>query len=106
MPIGQSSCQVTHPDDAIRAVEIGATGIIVSTHGGRQLDGAIAAIDALANVVDAVAGRIQVHFDSGIRRGSDIFKALAIGADYCWVGRIPIWGLAVSGHAFLHRFQG
>lgn len=67
----------------------------MSTHGGRQLDGAIAALDVLAEVVDAVAGRIQVHFDSGIRRGSDIFKALAIGADYCWVGRIPIWGLAV-----------
>lgn len=55
--------------------------------------------------MDAVAGRIEVHMDSGIRRGSDIFKALAIGADYCWVGRVPIWGLAVRRipHIILHR---
>lgn len=97
---------VTHPEDALRAVEVGATGVIVSTHGGRQLDGAIAALDVLEEVVDAVGGRIQVHFDSGIRRGSDIFKALAIGADYCWVGRIPIWGLAVSQKQSTSRLAG
>jgi len=73
----------------------------VSTHGGRQLDGGLASIDALPAVVDAVAGRCEVHLDSGIRRGSDIFKALAIGADYCWVGRVPIWGLAVSKNAYI-----
>jgi (S)-2-hydroxy-acid oxidase len=80
----------------LEALRTGAKGIIVSTHGGRQLDGAVSALDALPAIVDAVAGRIKVHVDSGIRRGSDIFKALAIGADFCWVGRPAIWGLAVS----------
>jgi (S)-2-hydroxy-acid oxidase len=83
-------------EDALEALGTGAKGIIVSTHGGRQLDGAVSSLDALPAIVDAVAGRIKVHVDSGIRRGSDIFKALAIGADFCWVGRPAIWGLAVS----------
>lgn len=84
-------------EDAILAVSVGATGIIVSNHGGRQLDGAIATFDALEGVANAVKGRIEIHIDGGIRRGSDIFKAIALGADYCWVGRIPIWGLAYDG---------
>ncbi|CAO1612791.1 unnamed protein product [Sympodiomycopsis kandeliae] len=84
-------------EDAARAVEAGADGIVVSNHGGRQLDGTLATIDALPEVVEAVRGRIPVHIDGGIRRGSDIFKALALGADYCWIGRIPLWGLAYNG---------
>jgi (S)-2-hydroxy-acid oxidase len=83
-------------EDALLAAESGVHGIIVSNHGGRQLDGAISTFDALEDIVTAVKGRIQIHFDGGIRRGSDIFKAIALGADYCWVGRIPVWGLAVS----------
>jgi (S)-2-hydroxy-acid oxidase len=71
-------------------------GIVVSNHGGRQLDGMTSTLDALPDVVDAVAGRIPVHFDGGIRRGSDVFKALALGADFCFVGRVALWGLAVS----------
>lgn len=84
-------------EDASNAVAAGADGIIVSNHGGRQLDGVLATIDALPEVVEAVRGRIPVHMDGGIRRGSDIFKALALGADYCWVGRVPLWGLAYNG---------
>ncbi|KAA8909720.1 hypothetical protein TRICI_004369 [Trichomonascus ciferrii] len=86
-------------EDALNAVGAGADGIIVSNHGGRQLDGAMCTLDALPEVVEAVQGRIPVHIDGGIRRGSDIFKALALGADYCWVGRIPLWGLAYKGQA-------
>lgn len=86
-------------EDAALAVEAGADGIIVSNHGGRQLDGVCATMDALADVVDSVRGRIPVHVDGGIRRGSDIFKALALGADYVWIGRIPFWGLAYNGEA-------
>lgn len=85
------------PEDAALAVEAGADGIIISNHGGRQLDGAMTTLDALPGAVAAVKGRIPVHIDGGIRRGSDIFKALALGADYCWVGRIPLWGLAYKG---------
>lgn len=84
-------------EDAALAVEAGADGIVVSNHGGRQLDGAMATLDALPEVVAAVNGRIPVHIDGGIRRGSDIFKALALGADHCWVGRIALWGLAYNG---------
>lgn len=84
-------------EDADMAVNAGADGIIVSNHGGRQLDGALSTLDALPDVVAAVNGRIPVHIDGGIRRGSDIFKALALGADHCWVGRIAVWGLAYKG---------
>ncbi|CAN6674761.1 hypothetical protein TRVA0_064S00188 [Trichomonascus vanleenenianus] len=84
-------------EDAELAVQAGADGIIVSNHGGRQLDGAMSTLDALPDVVDAVRGRIPVHIDGGIRRGSDIFKALALGADHCWVGRVALWGLAYNG---------
>lgn len=86
-------------EDAELAVLAGADGIICSNHGGRQLDGVCATIDALADIVDAVRSRIPVHVDGGIRRGSDIFKALALGADYVWVGRLPFWGLAYKGQA-------
>lgn len=88
---------VLHPDDARRAVEHGVDGVIVSNHGGRQVDGAVASLDALPAVVEAVAGRAAVLFDGGIRRGADVFKALALGARAVLVGRPYCWGLAVRG---------
>lgn len=81
------------------AVDHGLDGVVVSNHGGRQLDTVTATLDALPECVAAAAGRIPVHIDSGIRRGTDIFKALALGADFVWVGRAAIWGLAHSGEA-------
>ena len=85
------------PDDARRALDHGVDGIIVSNHGGRQVDGAIASIDALPGIVDEVDGRIPVLFDSGIRSGADILKALALGADAVLVGRPYVYGLALAG---------
>jgi lactate 2-monooxygenase len=89
---------VLHPDDAARAVECGADGIIVSNHGGRQVDGAVGALTALPNVVETV-GDIPVLFDSGIRGGADIVKALALGADAVLLGRPYAYGLALDGEA-------
>jgi lactate 2-monooxygenase len=86
-----------HPDDARRALEYGIDGIVVSNHGGRQVDGSIASLDALPPIVDAVAGRIPVLFDSGIRGGADVFKALALGARAVLVGRPYCYGLAIAG---------
>jgi isopentenyl diphosphate isomerase/L-lactate dehydrogenase-like FMN-dependent dehydrogenase len=88
-----------HPDDARRAVAHGVEGVIVSNHGGRQVDGAVASLDALPAVAEAVAGRAAVLFDGGIRRGSDVFKALALGARAVLLGRPYCWGLAVGGEA-------
>lgn len=88
---------ILHPDDARLAIEHGMDGIVVSNHGGRQVDGAIAALDALPAVVAEVSGKIQVLFDSGIRTGSDIFKALALGASAVLIGRPYVYGLAVGG---------
>jgi isopentenyl diphosphate isomerase/L-lactate dehydrogenase-like FMN-dependent dehydrogenase len=88
---------ILHPDDARRAVELGMEGVIVSNHGGRQLDGEVASLDALPAVVEAVAGRVPVLFDGGIRRGADVFKALALGARAVLLGRPYCWGLAVGG---------
>jgi 4-hydroxymandelate oxidase len=84
-------------DDAVRAVENGAAGIIVSNHGGRQLDGALPTVVVLPEVVDAVAGRLPVLVDGGIRRGSDVLKALALGAAATLIGRSYLWGLALAG---------
>ncbi|MBW4685936.1 MAG: alpha-hydroxy-acid oxidizing protein [Komarekiella atlantica HA4396-MV6] len=84
-------------DDAVRAVESGARAIIVSNHGGRQLDGAIASLDVLAEIVAAVDGKAEVLLDGGIRRGTDILKALALGAKAVLIGRPVLWGLAVAG---------
>ena len=86
-------------DDAARAVECGASAVVVSNHGGRQLDGSIASIEALAEVVEAVDGRAEVILDGGIRRGVDILKALALGAKAVLLGRPVLWGLAVGGEA-------
>jgi lactate 2-monooxygenase len=88
---------ILHPEDALRAVEEGVDGLIVSNHGGRQVDGAIGALDALPEVSRAVGGELPVLFDSGIRTGADIFKALALGADAVCLGRPYVWGLAVDG---------
>lgn len=84
-------------EDALLAVHHGISGIVVSNHGGRQLNGALATIDALPEIVEAVQGRIPIHVDGGIRHGTDVFKALALGADFCWVGRPALWGLAYKG---------
>ncbi|MEP6479649.1 MAG: alpha-hydroxy-acid oxidizing protein [Rhodoglobus sp.] len=90
---------IQHPDDAILAVKHGIDGIVVSNHAGRQVDGAIGSLDALPAVVQATGGRIPVLFDSGIRSGSDVFKALALGASAALVGRPYAYGLAVAGAA-------
>jgi isopentenyl diphosphate isomerase/L-lactate dehydrogenase-like FMN-dependent dehydrogenase len=90
---------ILRPDDACKAVEHGMDGIVVSNHGGRQLDGAVAALDVLPGIVEAVFGRIPVLFDSGIRRGADVFKALALGAKAVLLGRPYCFGLAVNGEA-------
>jgi 4-hydroxymandelate oxidase len=86
-------------EDASLACEHGAAGIIVSNHGGRQLDGAAATIDALPEVVAEVGGRLEVLVDGGVRRGGDVVKALALGARAVLVGRAPLWGLAAGGEA-------
>ena len=85
-------------EDTLKAVEIGCDGIIVSNHGGRQLDGVPATIDVLPECAEAAAGRIRIHVDGGIRSGTDMFKALALGAEHVWVGRPAFWGLAVRLH--------
>jgi isopentenyl diphosphate isomerase/L-lactate dehydrogenase-like FMN-dependent dehydrogenase len=90
---------ILHPDDAREALRRGIDGIVVSNHGGRQLDGAIAALDALTAVVEAVGGQLPVLFDSGIRGGADVFKAIALGADAVLLGRPYLWGLALEGQA-------
>ena len=88
---------IQHPDDAKKAIDHGADGIVVSNHGGRQLDGAIGAIDTLAGIADVVADKTTILFDSGIRRGADVFKAMALGAKAVLVGRPYAYGLALAG---------
>ena len=90
-------------EDARLALAHGADGVVVSNHGGRQLDGARAAIDALPEIVDAVGGKIAVLFDSGVRRGADIVKALALGADFVFFGRATLYGASVGGEAGVVR---
>lgn len=90
---------VLDADDAQRAVELGADGVLVSNHGGRQLDGAAAALDALPAVVERVGDRVPVFLDGGVRRGSDVVKALALGATAVGIGRPYVYGLAAHGQA-------
>lgn len=97
---------IIHPDDARLAVEHGARGVVVSNHGGRQVDGCLAAIDALSDVVKTVHGQAEVLVDGGIRRGSDVVKALALGAKAVAIGRPVLWGLATAGqHGVEHVFE-
>ena len=100
---------VLRPDDAARAIDAGADAVIVSNHGGRQMDGAVATAAALPAVVDGVAGRVPVLVDGGIRGGNDVFKALALGASAVLVGRPLYWALAAGGAdgvaAYLERLQ-
>src|SRR5690349_1100253 len=84
-------------DDAQFAIDHGAAGIVVSNHGGRQLDTALAPIRSLPDVVSVVQGRIPVLVDGGIRRGTDVIKCLALGADAVMLGRPVLWGLAING---------
>jgi lactate 2-monooxygenase len=88
---------VLHPEDARKAIAAGMDGLIVSNHGGRQIDGCVATIEALPAIVDAVSGRVPVLFDSGVRGGSDVFKALALGATAVCLGRPYVYGLALAG---------
>jgi lactate 2-monooxygenase len=88
---------ILHPDDARRALDHGVDGIVVSNHGGRQVDGSLASLDALPAIVDAVGGRVPVLLDSGIRGGADVFKALALGARAVLIGRPYCYGLAIAG---------
>jgi lactate 2-monooxygenase len=88
---------VLHPDDARRARELGVDAVVVSNHGGRQVDGVIAALQALPAILDTVGGELEVLLDSGVRTGADVFKALALGADAVLLGRPYVWGLAVGG---------
>ncbi len=90
---------IQHPDDAREAVKRGIDGIVVSNHGGRQVDGAIASLDALPPIAEAAGDDLAILFDSGIRSGSDVIKALALGADAVCLGRPYIWGLALEGQA-------
>ena len=96
---------ILRADDAARAIEAGARGVIVSNHGGRQLDTAVASIDALPEVVEAAAGRAPVLVDGGIRRGTDILKALALGADAVLLGRPILWGLVDGEPGVRHVLQ-
>lgn len=85
--------------DAKKAVEVGCDGIVVSNHAGRQVDGAIASLDALENIVAAVGDKTYIMYDSGIRGAADVVKALALGAKFVWVGRLWVWGLSIMGEA-------
>jgi lactate 2-monooxygenase len=90
---------IVHAEDAKRAVQEGVDGLIVSNHGGRQVDGALGSLDALPAIREAVGDELAVLFDSGIRTGADVFKALALGADAVCIGRPYMWGLALAGQA-------
>lgn len=85
--------------DAEKAVQYGVDGLVVSNHAGRQVDGAIASLDALENIVNAVGDRIYIMYDSGVRGAADVVKALALGAKFVWVGRLWVWGLSIMGEA-------
>lgn len=90
---------ISTAEDTAKALEVGVDGLVVSNHGGRQLDGEVAALQALPEVVDAAAGRLEVYLDGGVRRGSDVLKAFALGARACFVGRPYLFGLGARGEA-------
>jgi (S)-mandelate dehydrogenase len=90
---------IVHPDDALRAVSMGVDAIVVSNHGGRQLDGGIATLDALPGVLAAVQGRAEVLLDGGVRRGADVVKAIALGAKAVLIGRATLFGVCAGGEA-------
>jgi isopentenyl diphosphate isomerase/L-lactate dehydrogenase-like FMN-dependent dehydrogenase len=94
---------VLHPEDARQALALGADGVVVSNHGGRALDSSAATIEALPAIVEAVGGRMAILLDSGIRRGSDVVKAIALGADGVLAGRAPLYGLAAAGEPGVAR---
>jgi isopentenyl diphosphate isomerase/L-lactate dehydrogenase-like FMN-dependent dehydrogenase len=94
---------ILHPEDAERALAMGADGIVVSNHGGRAFDCSMASIEALPAIVDAVGGKMTVFLDSGVRRGSDVVKAVASGADAVLAGRAPLYGLAAYGEPGVAR---
>jgi L-lactate dehydrogenase (cytochrome) len=94
---------VQRADDAVRAVQCGAQAVIVSNHGGRQLDHAPATLDVLPEIVDAVGDRAEVLVDGGVRRGTDVVKALALGARACLIGRAYLYGLGGAGEAGVDR---
>ena len=94
---------IIDPRDALEACNVGADAIVVSNHGGRQLDGALSSIRALGPILDAVGDRIEVHLDSGIRTGQDILKAVAMGAKGCWIGRAYVYGLGAMGEKGVTR---
>ncbi|KAI4715893.1 FMN-dependent dehydrogenase [Aureobasidium sp. EXF-10727] len=93
----EATAFVNTAEDVALAIQHGLDGIVISNHGGRQLDGIPATLDTLRECAPIAKGRIGIAVDGGIRQGSDIFKALALGAQHCFVGRIPIWGLAYKG---------
>jgi isopentenyl diphosphate isomerase/L-lactate dehydrogenase-like FMN-dependent dehydrogenase len=90
-------------EDALLCLDHGLDGVYVSNHGGRALDYSPSSLEVLPEIVDAVRGRVPVLFDSGIRRGTDILKALALGANAVCVGRVPLWGLGAFGPAGVQR---
>jgi L-lactate dehydrogenase (cytochrome) len=94
---------ILDPEDARMAADSGADALIVSNHGGRQLDGARSSISALSAIVEAVGDRIEVHLDGGVRSGQDVLKAVALGAKGTWIGRPFLYGLGAGGRAGVAR---
>jgi isopentenyl diphosphate isomerase/L-lactate dehydrogenase-like FMN-dependent dehydrogenase len=94
---------ILHPADAVKAVELGAEAVMVSNHGGRQLDHSPPALTALPEIAQAVNGRAEVILDGGVRRGTDVLKAIALGATACANGRSFLWGLSAGGEAGVKR---
>jgi lactate 2-monooxygenase len=94
---------ILHPDDARKALDFGMDGIVVSNHGGRQVDGSISTLEALPRIAEVVNGKIPVLLDSGVRGGADIFKTLALGATAVCIGRPYVYGLAIAGQAGVYE---
>jgi len=97
---------ILHPDDALKSLDAGMDGIYVSNHGGRQVDGSIASLDALPEIVEVVKNKVPIIFDSGVRGGADAFKAIALGATAVCIGRPYAYGLAIAGQEGVHAVIG